>query len=170
MRPPTTCAVSTATCQFGKHATPIQHPSTPARPRTHSAPFRVRVDRPTDRSTTTVSAGSRTSPFDTSGPSKYTCYNLRQPFAVPHLDAPAMLPDLHHRIAYALIACALGAAGCGGGDRATAAITPSIRLSRNVVPLGGPVDATLQFYVPPNTAPFSEDDRVLLDLTFDDGE
>ena len=71
-------------------------------------------------------------------------------------------------IAYALVGSAVAMAGCADADRGPA-MRASIRLSRNPVSLGGPLDVTLQFDVPPNIPPFAEDYRVLLRLLFDAG-
>ena len=80
------------------------------------------------------------------------------------------MPTFRCWITYALAACAVATAACADADRGAAAMRPSIRLSRNPVPLGGPVDVTLQFDVPPGIPPFAEDYRVLLRFLFDDGE
>ena len=80
------------------------------------------------------------------------------------------MPGFRCWIAYALVGSAVAMAGCADADRGPAATRVSILLSRNPVPLGGPLDVTLQFDVPPNIPPFAEDYRVLLRLLFDDGE
>jgi hypothetical protein len=74
-------------------------------------------------------------------------------------------------IPYALIGCLLATTECTARpDRAGVVATASMRVSRNPVPIGGPVDITLQFDVAPNATPFAEDGRVLMRLLFDDGE
>jgi hypothetical protein len=73
---------------------------------------------------------------------------------------------IHHAIACSSLACAAIVAGCTARDPVA---TVSMTLSRNPAPTGGPVDVTLQFAVPPGSAP-PDDGRVLLHFLFDDGE
>ena len=74
----------------------------------------------------------------------------------------------HYSIACASLACVSIMAGCAKGDPVAAGV--SLTLSRNPVPIGGPVDITLQFAIPPGAPPLPEDGRVLMRLLFDDGE
>jgi hypothetical protein len=74
----------------------------------------------------------------------------------------------HHLIAYAAIACVAIMPGCA--ERSAIAATSSLTLSRNPVPIGGPVEITLQFAIAPGAPPLPEDGRVLMRLLFDDGE
>jgi hypothetical protein len=74
----------------------------------------------------------------------------------------------HYSIAYASIACVSMVAGCAQSNPVAAFV--SLTLSRNPVPIGGPVDITLQFAIAPGVPPFTEDGRVLMRFLFDDGE
>lgn len=50
------------------------------------------------------------------------------------------------------------------------AVIPYAYLHRDSAPLGGPVDISLRFQVPPRAKPFTENCRVLMRLLFDDGK
>ena len=71
-------------------------------------------------------------------------------------------------IACASIACFAIMGGCL--ERGPIAAAVSLTVSRNPVPIGGPVDITLQFAIAPGAPPLPEDGRVLIRLLFDDGE
>jgi hypothetical protein len=73
-----------------------------------------------------------------------------------------------YSIAYASIASVAIMAGCA--DRGPIAATVSLTFSRNPVPIGGPVEITLQFAIAAGAPPLLEDGRVLMRFLFDDGE
>jgi hypothetical protein len=68
------------------------------------------------------------------------------------------------------LACIIITTACGGSaERATRLAPPTVRLSRNPVPIGGPFDLTLRFSMPPDAAPFEARYRVRLEFLFEDG-
>ena len=88
---------------------------------------------------------------------------LRQSYA----DGTVYMSRFRTLIALTACLCVFDV-GCGGRTPITAGIYATI--NRDTLPVGGPIDVTLQFVVAPKAGELPKDGRVLLRMLFADGE